>query len=188
MPCGSEPGSRTPLIPAATRAGRDEEGAVVPGFGVIDPVGARELVALAPSLRRILTDPISGAILDFDRTSYRVPAELKRVLRLRDGHCRAPGCGAPLTHCELDHTRAHARGGGTSLGNLAHLCANHHHVKHEAGWSLRQHLGGVLEWRAPSGRRYLTHPELAVPGTRRNRGDPWSIAEDPTEPAPFDPE
>jgi hypothetical protein len=176
------------LIPAATLAGKGEEGAVIPGLGVIDPDGARELVALAPSLRRILTDPISGAILDFDRKTYRVPAELKRVLRLRDGHCRAPGCSAPLPCCELDHTRAHARGGGTALGNLAHLCAKHHHLKHEAGWSLTQHLDGVLEWRAPSGRAYLTHPEVAVPMRGGKRGGPWSIPDDAIEPAPFDPE
>lgn len=172
------------LIPAATLAGKDDEGAVIPGLGVIDPVKARELVALAPGLRRILTDLISGAILDFDRTTYRVPAELKRVLRLRDQHCRAPGCSAPLKYCELDHSRAHARGGGTALVNLAHLCGNHHHVKHEAGWSLTQYLDGVLEWRAPSGRVYRTWPELAVP-CPRERADPWNPPDDP-EPSPFD--
>lgn len=172
------------LIPVATLAGTDGEGAVIPGLGVIDPARARELVALAPSLRRILTDQVTGAVLDFDRTTYRVPAELKRVLRLRDGHCRAPGCSAPLKYCELDHSDAHARGGGTSLWNLAHFCANHHHLKHEAGWSLKQYLGGVLEWRAPSGRVYRTHPELAVPGPRAAR-DPWAIA-GAGEPAPFD--
>jgi hypothetical protein len=174
------------LIPAATLAGKNDEGAVIPGLGIIDPVRARELVALAPSLRRILTDPVSGAILDFDRKTYRVPAGLKRVLRLRDGHCRAPGCSAPLKLCELDHSEAHARGGGTSLWNLASFCANHHHLKHEAGWSLKQYLDGVLEWRAPSGRVYRTYPELTVPEPSSPR-DPWAIA-DAGEPAPFDAE
>jgi len=174
------------LIPAETLAGKDEQGAVIPGLGAVDPTCARELVALAPSLRRILTDPITGAILDFDRKTYRVPAELKRVLRLRDGHCRAPGCSAPLGRCELDHTRAHARGGGTALGNLAHLCANHHHVKHEAGWSLRQYVDGVLEWRGPSGRVYRTYPEVAVPRPTGPPPDPWNPPDDDPEPPPFE--
>jgi hypothetical protein len=177
------------LIPAATLAGRDEEAAVIPGFGAIDPARARELVALAPSLRRILTDPITGAALDFDRTTYRVPAELKRVLRLRDGHCRAPGCTAPLSRCELDHTTAAARGGPTALGNLAHLCANHHHLKHEAGWSLRQHSYGVLEWKAPSGRAYRTHPEASASAPSRRTHtptDPWNPPDTDHEPTPFD--
>lgn len=164
------------LIPAETLAGKDKQGAAISGFGTIDPRKARELVALAPSLRRILTDPITGAVLDFDRTTYRVPAELKRVLRLRDGHCRAPGCSAPLKYCELDHTEGFARGGVTSLGNLAHLCDNHHHVKHEAGWSLRQYADGLLEWHAPSGRAYRTYPENPF------NGPPGGII----EPAPFD--
>ena len=163
------------LIPAETLAGGNEQGAVVPGFGVIDPVKARELVARAPSLRRILTDPVTGAVLNFDRKTYRVPAELKRVLQLRDGHCRAPGCTAPLKYCELDHTGSYARGGTTSLWNLAHLCNNHHHLKHEAGWSLRQYAGGVLEWRAPSGRTYRTYPE-----------NPFNGPPEVTSPAPFD--
>lgn len=163
------------LIPAEALAGADEQGAVIPGFGVIDPVRARELVGRAPSLRRILTDPISGAVLNFDRKTYRVPAELKRILRFRDGHCRAPGCTAPLKYCELDHTGAYARGGTTSLWNLAHLCDNHHHLKHEAGWSLRQYAGGVLDWRAPSGRTYRTYPE-----------NPFSGPPGITSSAPFD--
>ncbi|WP_344791809.1 HNH endonuclease signature motif containing protein [Gryllotalpicola daejeonensis] len=170
------------LIPAETLAGKNDQPGLIPGLGVIDPFRARELVALAPSLRRILTDPITSAILDFDRTTYRVPAELKRVLKLRDQHCRAPGCGAPPKYTELDHSIAYARGGTTALTDLAHLCKNHHVLKHQAGWSLRQYLDGVLDWRAPSGRTYRTYPELTVP-TRRT--DPWNPP-DTGEPAPFD--
>ncbi|MFC4242594.1 DUF222 domain-containing protein [Gryllotalpicola reticulitermitis] len=174
------------LIPASTLAGHDGEPALIPSFGVIDPSRARELVATAPSLRRILTDPINGAILDFDRKSYRVPAQLKRVIRLRDGHCRAPGCSAPLSNCEIDHSNAYARGGTTALGNLAHLCANHHHLKHEAGWSLTHYLDGVLEWRAPSGRAYRTHPDVNVPAPPRERTDSWAPPEGEPEWSPFD--
>jgi hypothetical protein len=170
------------LIPAETLAGKDEQPGLIPGLGVIDPVRARELVALAPSLRRILTDPITSAILDFDRKTYRVPAELKRVLRLRDQHCRAPSCALPPKYTDLDHTIGYARGGPTALTDLAHLCTNHHVLKHEAGWSLRQYLDGVLDWRAPSGRVYRTYPELTMP-TRRV--DPWAVP-DIGDPAPFD--
>ncbi|WP_162138921.1 HNH endonuclease signature motif containing protein [Gryllotalpicola ginsengisoli] len=149
------------LIPAATLAGGDAP-ASISGIGMIDPVKARELVARAPSLRRILTDPITGAIVDFDRKTYRVPAELKRIVQLRDRHCRAPGCNVPAEQCEVDHTIAYARGGPTRLGNLACLCANHHHVKHEAGWGLMQYAGGILEWISPTGRHYRTEPEIPI--------------------------
>ncbi|WP_022880607.1 HNH endonuclease [Gryllotalpicola ginsengisoli] len=175
----------TVLIPAETLAGADEKPAVVQGHGVIDPAAARRLVAAAPSLIRVLTDPISSAVVDFDRRSYRIPAELKRVIRLRDGHCRGPSCSAPLSRTEIDHTVAYAGGGTTARWNLAHLCANHHHLKHEAGWGLRQYADGVLSWRSPTGRIYRTHPDdelevLAEPGPP----DPAPFA--PLQPAPFD--
>lgn len=163
------------LIPAATLAGDDERGAELVGGGVIDPRRARELIVQAPSLRRILTDPITSATIDFDRSSYRIPAELKRDVERRDGHCRAPGCTAPVSRTEIDHTTAYARGGPTALWNLVCLCSNHHHLKHEAGWSLKQYSGGILDWRSPSGRSYRTYPE-----------NPFDGPPDVTERAPFD--
>ncbi|MFC4243886.1 DUF222 domain-containing protein [Gryllotalpicola reticulitermitis] len=163
------------LIPAATLAGDDAAPALIPGIGMIDPRRARELVARAPSLRRILTDPLASTVLDFDRRTYRVPAELKRVIMRRDLHCRAPGCTRPII--EIDHTVGFARGGTTSRGNLAGLCRNHHHLKHEAGWSLVQHADGVLEWTSPTKRHYLTEPGLVLPA--EPPPDEW-------DPAPFD--
>lgn len=163
------------LIPAATMAGGDAAPGLIPGVGMIDPGAARALVARAPTLRRILTDPIASAIVDFDRKTYRVPAELKRVILRRDVHCRAPGCSRPIV--EIDHTTGFARGGVTSRANLAGLCRNHHHLKHEAGWALAQHADGVLDWRGPTGRHYRTEPDLVLPA--EPPPDEW-------EPAPFD--
>jgi hypothetical protein len=192
---GRAPVSVEVLIPAKILAGRNDRAAgaaEVPGLGVIDPKAARRLVSRAPSLRRILTDPVTSAIIDFDRTTYRVPAELKRVIRRRDGHCRAPGCAAPVTRCEIDHTQAAAHGGPTALWNLAHLCDNHHHLKHEAGWGLTQYAGGALEWTAPSGRHYTTYAEADITGPPGQPADPWNPPDirTPLEraltPAPFD--
>ncbi|GAA4176883.1 HNH endonuclease signature motif containing protein [Gryllotalpicola koreensis] len=158
------------LVPAATAAGDDAAPGRIPGIGMIDPVAARQLITRAPSLRRILTDPITSAILDFDRTTYRVPAELKRMIRIRDEHCRAPGCPRPPD--DLDHTIDYAKGGTTSRENLSGLCENHHYVKHETGWTLRQYADGILDWRSPSGRRYQTRPDLIMPAPPPP--DPWA--------------
>ncbi|GAA4193896.1 DUF222 domain-containing protein [Gryllotalpicola kribbensis] len=163
------------LIPAATLAGKNEQGALIPGFGMIDPQRARELVAMAPSLKRILTDPITGAVLNFDRTSYRIPAGLRRVLRIRDGHCRAPACTLSSRYTDVDHAVDYARGGPTSLANTSELCEGHHYVKHEGGWSLTQYADGVQDWRAPSGRTYRTYPD-----------NPFAGAQSVVVPAPFD--
>jgi hypothetical protein len=170
------------LAPAATAAGGDEAPGKIPGVGMIDPVTARELIVRAPSLRRILTDPITSAILDFDRATYRVPAELKRMIRLRDEHCRAPNC--PRPGGDLDHSIDYARGGRTSCDNLAGLCENHHYVKHEAGWGLAQYADGVLGWTSPSGRHYRTRPDVIMPTPPPK--DLWDDWDDYADSAPFD--
>ncbi|MCL2516051.1 MAG: HNH endonuclease [Microbacteriaceae bacterium] len=149
------------LVPAATAAGGDDAPGKIEGVGMIDPGKARELIARAPSLRRILTDPIQSAVVDFDRKTYRVPAELKRMILLRDGRCRAPNCGRPIA--EIDHSRDFARGGTTSRANLAGLCRSHHHVKHETAWRLTQLADGVLDWVGPNDRHYRTYPDTILP-------------------------
>ncbi|WP_344790584.1 HNH endonuclease [Gryllotalpicola daejeonensis] len=166
------------LVPAATAAGGDDAPGKIQGVGMIDPVKARQLIARAPSLRRILTGPISSAIIDFDRTTYRVPAELKRMILLRDEHCRAPNCPHPAK--ELDHTIDYARGGKTARANLAGFCANHHHVKHEAGWSVTQFADGVLDWIGPTRRHYRTRSDLILPA------EPPPAWDDYADDAPFD--
>ncbi len=103
------------------------------GYGPI-PVGlAERIAARAPSWSRILTHPVTGTVLDRDRNTYAVPADLKHRLRARDGTCRFPGCRRRASRCDLDHTIAWADGGRTSADNLAHLCRHHHLLKHRDG-------------------------------------------------------
>ncbi|HEY5221829.1 MAG TPA: hypothetical protein VIJ18_02100, partial [Microbacteriaceae bacterium] len=46
------------------------------------------LAAHAPSFTRLLTHPQTEAVLSVGRDSYRVPADLRQWLRIRDGLCR----------------------------------------------------------------------------------------------------
>jgi hypothetical protein len=147
-------------VPVLTLLGVDDEAGDLDGYGPIDADTARRLAAAAPSLTRLLTDPISGAVLDVDRRSYRVPADLRKWLQVRDGTCRFPGCARRAFRCELDHSKAWAADHGkTAHDNLAHLCAFHHHLKHETSWSVRHLDQGVLEWTSLSGASYRTTPE-----------------------------
>ena len=91
-------------VPVMTLLGVDDAPADLEGYGPIDPETARGLAAQAPSFTRILTHPISGTVLDVDRTTYRPPADLARWLRVRDETCRFPGCNRRAARCELDHT------------------------------------------------------------------------------------
>lgn len=148
-------------VPVLTAAGRGDEPALLAGYGPIDVETARRLAGGATGWDRVMFHPHTGAPLAVDR--YRRSAELDRFLRARDERCRFPGCRQPVWRCDVDHTIDAAHGGGTSECNLAHLCKRHHILKHGSEWTVRQLGGGVLEWRSPTGRRYLDKP----PGTVR---------------------
>lgn len=145
-------------VPALSLLGRSDEPAHLDGYGPIDIGTARRLTAQAPSLTRILTDPLTGVRLAMDRRTYAVPSDLKRYLRVRDGTCRAPGCGRPAARCDLDHTVAWADGGRTDADNLASLCRRHHQLKGDGIWSVELEPGGRMVWVSPWSRRYVTEP------------------------------
>jgi Domain of unknown function (DUF222) len=149
-------------VPVLTLIGASEEPGLLDGYGPIAADTARRLAAIAPSFTRLLTDPVSGTVLDVDRRSYRPPADLKRWLEVRDGTCRFPGCNRRAARCEVDHTVDWQHDGRTAFDNLAHLCSLHHHLKHETAWSVRHQPGGVLEWTSPSGRTHITEPSHSV--------------------------
>jgi len=146
-------------VPVMTLLGHSDEPAELHGYGPIDADTARRLAAHAPSFRRILTNPETGAYLSYGRDSYRVPADLAGYLRVRDGQCRFPGCSRRAERCDIDHTVDWARIGDTADGNLAHLCRKHHRLKHKTGWRMTQLPGGVVRWTSPAGRVYRSLPE-----------------------------
>jgi hypothetical protein len=155
-------------VPVLTLLGRSDEPGDLQGYGPIDPDTARDLAAHAPSFTRLLVHPVSSAILDFDRTTYAVPADLKNVLHVRDGVCRAIGCERPARHAQVDHTTEWALGGTTKLANLACLCDGHHKVKTYTRVKMRNLPGGIIEWQLPSGRSYRTHPATELPQTLKH--------------------
>ena len=159
-------------VPVLTLIGESDEAGVLDGYGPIDADTARRLAASAPSFVRLLTHPVSGTVLDVDRTTYRPPADLKRWLQVRDGTCRFPGCNRRAARCEIDHSVDWQDEGCTAFDNLAHLCALHHHLKHETSWSVRHHAGGVLEWTSPAGRTHVSHPGRRVTGGADSQGPP----------------
>jgi hypothetical protein len=89
---------------------------------------------------------------------YRPSRKLRHLVRARNAQCSAPGCGAAAIRCDLDHTVAWEQGGLTCECDLAPLCRHHHRCKQAEGWELEQPEPGVLVWRTPVGRRYVTRP------------------------------
>lgn len=146
------------MVPVMTLLGLDDQPASLEGYGPIDADTARRLTAQAPTFYRILTHPITGTILDIDKTTLRIPADMRRWLEHRDQTCTHPGCGHPARHCDLDHTVDRQYGGTTKISNLAHLCRKHHRNKHKTRWTTRQHPDGTIQWTSPTGHTTTSDP------------------------------
>ena len=139
------------LIPVMSLLGDSDEPATLEGYGPIDIATAKKLAASAPSFYRVLTHPITGTILDIDKTTLRIPADMRRWLEIRDETCIFPGCGKGARHCEIDHTTDRQYGGITKVTNLGHMCKKHHREKHHTLWEPEHQPDGSIRWTSPTG-------------------------------------
>ncbi|QDB80122.1 DUF222 domain-containing protein [Georgenia wutianyii] len=129
------------------------EVAELDGYGPITPDVARALALSGGTWQRLVTDPLSGRLLDVGRTRYRPPAAIAELVRARDRTCVVPGCSTPAAGCDLDHVVPYPQG-PTSALNLAALCPADHTLKTLGSFRLRRTGQGTFEWTTPSGHRY----------------------------------
>ncbi len=123
------------------------------GYGPIPPAMARRIAA-GGDWHRLVTDPITGALLDYGRATYRPPTELAEFLIARDRTCRFPTCNRPARNCDIDHAPAWDDGGTTSAATTGALCRRNHRQKTHAGWRLRAHPDGSATFTSPTGHTY----------------------------------
>lgn len=150
-------GAVSVTVPVTTLMGHGTTPAELDGRTPIDTGTAKALAGAASGWDRILTHPITGALLAVDR--YRPGSELKRHLRARDQRCRFPACGYAARDCDIDHHHDAARGGPTAVRNLGHLCRRHHVLKHHSPWVVEVLGDGAYAWTSPTGRVYLDRPQ-----------------------------
>ena len=163
------------MVPITSLVNLDDAPGELIGHGPIPADMVRGLLRDA-RWRRILTDPVTGTVLDYGDTLYHPPAALRRHVEFRDRRCRFPGCRMPAIRCDLDHT-IRFPDGTTSHCNLGTLCRRHHRLKHNSPWQLRQPDPGTFHWTSPTGRRYeITPPEHCVVPE-----PPWYFHEDPPD-------
>jgi hypothetical protein len=142
-------------VSAETLLGLSEAPGELTGYGPIPAAMARRL-APGSIMRRLLTDPVSGTLLDYGTSTYAAPADLAAHVLARDGTCRTPGCGRPAAGCDLDHTVPYPDG-GTCACNLGARCRHHHGFKTAGVWTVAQH-DGVFTIRTATGQRRTVHP------------------------------
>ncbi len=146
------------VISAASLLGVTDEPGLVDGTPVAADV-VRDLATRAGNVwRRIVADPVTGYAMATVVDSIRIPADMARAVRARDGICRAPGCNRPAEYLDLDHV-IERRDGGLHCGeNLQGLCRLHHSKKTRRHWSARIRPDGTVTWLLPDGREYVTFP------------------------------
>lgn len=165
-------------VPATTLMELDDIPAELDGYGPIDADTARRLIAESvydeddltgscAGWHRILTHPVNGIPLKYDRSTYSPPAALRRLVQQRDGTCRFPGCIRPAKLCDIDHTHDWQFQGKTNADNLACLCRKHHTMKHHTDWTVEQAGHGTLHWTTPIAKNtHTTTPRQDMPATR----------------------
>ncbi|OZF36342.1 HNH endonuclease signature motif containing protein [Rhodococcus sp. 14-2483-1-2] len=148
-------GNRTGCTPAGIYIGNASLAAALEAAIAADPT-------LGTSVAR---DPLT------DRALICRPDTLTTAaVRLRDKHCRFPGCHRPAARCQLDHItpfdHTNPLGGGwTTVNNLQCLCEYHHSVKTAGYWTATMLPGGAILWRSTSKTTRITLPTngTAVP-------------------------
>jgi 5-methylcytosine-specific restriction endonuclease McrA len=135
-----------------------------PGQAVLED-GARVSAETSQRLacdasRVVMRHDDDGRVVEIGARTRTIPPALRRALHHRDRGCRFPGCG--VRFAEGHHLHHWARGGPTTLSNLALLCRRHHRAVHEEGYQVARGPDGTLRFRRPDGRPLPDVPPAAV--------------------------
>jgi len=132
----------------------------LPSGATVSPATARRLACDAELIPAVLS--ARGDVLDIAVTSRSFSTAVRRAASLEQhGRCAFPGCRRPPVDCH--HVVWWSNGGWSTLDNAAWLCAYHHWLVHEGGWSLRRDPDRSLVFTGPAGqeRRQPRHHEAA---------------------------
>jgi hypothetical protein len=124
------------------------------------PISSKTVERLACDgcLSRVLM--ADSMVIDVGHATRSISSSQRRALRVRDKHCRVPGCDRPVSWTNPHHVEFWSRGGPTILSNLVSLCSYHHRCVHEGHWQVVKTAGGFK----------FIPPERVV--MRRLRGSP----------------
>jgi Domain of unknown function (DUF222)/HNH endonuclease len=126
------------------------------------PETALRRVICDVAVSRLMLDD-QGTVVDLGRERRLFSTGQRRVLALRDGGCRWPGCTRPPAHTDAHHVRAWIDGGASDIDNAVLLCRYHHRLVHEGGWRIaivEAHRGsnGELTISGPRGQALTSRP------------------------------
>ena len=116
-------------------------GTVLGGGTLLGPETVRRIACDAAVIPAVLGG--KGEVLELGRSRRLFSPGQLAALWLRDGGCTIPGCTAPPWWCQGHHVIHWADGGATDNSNAALLCARHHTIVHQRGWTATVTATGV---------------------------------------------
>ena len=130
----------------------------------VDRVTAVQLLLEAGRFTRLITDPVTGVILDMDRKARKATRQQREWLLTTHTTCTRDGCTHPAAESDIDHWSAfHGPGRGpTSIRNLHPFCAAENQAKEKTRFRYRRRDDGTVQLVSPTG--YATRPPR--PGER----------------------
>jgi hypothetical protein len=128
------------------------------GTGAMIPADALRGLIPDAALRRIITDPMTGELLDYGRRTYRFPADLAGYLIAKWVTSTGPGSTVPADRGDLDHGKAWDDNGLTDRDNGNPCNRRWHRAKTIGGWTVQQTHDQCWQWTSPLGLTYKTSP------------------------------
>ena len=134
-------------------AGSDEPATFAEGAPLTDAQLERTLCDAR--FARLIVNALSET-LDLGRLTRDISPALRKYLHLRDGGCRVGGCDKPAHATDAHHIVWWRFGGRTDRENLVLLCAFHHYLVHDRGWTIEMDAQAVVTFTSPDRLRTLT--------------------------------
>jgi hypothetical protein len=138
-----------------TLTGASDAPAHIPGYGPVIAEIARKTVAHQTDCRWEYTVTDQGRPIATGTIRRRPTESMKRRIRSQCPTCVWPGCRMPARQSDLDHRHRWARGGRTTLRNLAPLCDRHHGLL-DKGWHYQPAPDGGYAFTSPLGHTYIS--------------------------------
>lgn len=136
------------------------------GYGPIPAEMARQIAAEG-TWRRLLTDPVTGAVLEAATKRHDPPAQVSETLLTRHPVCDWVGCDRPARECDRDHGTKYRYTGRTVLWDVRNYCEYHHPLKDAENqrwsWRVENMPDGTTKFTTPTGHVYRTRPPARGP-------------------------
>lgn len=119
-------------------------------------------IACDAAVARVLLDG-EHIPVELGRAQRLFSPQQRKLLALRDGGCRFPGCGLPPAFTDAHHLHPWQSGGDTNLVNGLLVCRWHHRHLHEGGWWITpddplRGANGTLTFDGPKVKRLRSKP------------------------------